>query len=227
MDGWMDNRTDGRTVICIFLPTSFLRPTNRSHHPLYITANGGEFRQSLHGYPRGYAQLLKSPQSFWPFQLHFINTRAAAGRLEPRSSRAPPDAKYSGLIECPCTTRRVKDAQARTIDGRPVSFDCRGEVLRQNNSVCSLSTYQGGYRCCEGGMVLLDADQEQPEGTDEYYLKVRFWFEEYHEEEQEEASSAEEEDEGALGVVRASHAHLFRLYLQTEQQAVRKLNDVS
>ena len=79
------------------------------HH---TTANGGEFRQSLHGYPQGYAQLLKSPQSFWPFQLHFINTRASAsalasaGRLEPRSSRAPPDAPYSGLIECPCSTRR-------------------------------------------------------------------------------------------------------------------------
>ena len=196
------------------------------------TANGGEFRQSLHGYPRGYAQLLKSPLSFWPFQLHFINTRAAAGRLEPRSSRAPPDAPYSGLIECPCTTRRVKDAQAQTIDGRPVSFDCRGEVLRQNNSVCSLATYQGGYRCCEGGMVLLDADQLQAKRTDEYYLKVRFWFEEYHEEEEQEGqdgapgASGSDED-GSVGVVHASHAHLFRLYLQTEQQAVRELDDAS
>ena len=69
-------------------------------------ANGGEFRQTFHGYPRGYAQLIESPQSFWPFQLHFINTRANVGRLEPASSRAPPDAAYSGLIECPCTTRR-------------------------------------------------------------------------------------------------------------------------
>lgn len=119
----------------------------------------------------------------------------------------------------------MKDAQAHTIDGQPVSFDCRGEVLRQNNSVCSLATYQGGYRCCEGGMVLLDAEQEQPEGVDEYYLKVRFWFEEYREEDSEVATAASgsvvEEDEGALDVVRASHAHLFRLYLQTEQQAVR------
>lgn len=194
------------------------------------TANGGEFRQTLHGYPQGYAQLLKSPQSFWPFQLHFINTRVAAGRLEPRSSRAPPDAPYSGLIECPCTTRRVKDAQAQTIDGRPVSFDCRGEVLRQNNSVCSFAAYQGGYRCCEGGMVLLDADQEQPEEIDEYYLKVQFWFDEYREEEEEAAAagaSVQEDEEGALGVVRASHAHLFRLYLQTEQQAVRESDNAS
>ena len=38
----------------------------------------------------------------------------------------------------------MKDHAAQTIDGRPVSFDCRGEVLRQNNSVCSLATYQAG-----------------------------------------------------------------------------------
>lgn len=118
----------------------------------------------------------------------------------------------------------MKDLQAHTIDGRPVSFDCRGEILRQNNSVCSLATYQGGYRCCEGGMVLLDADQEQPEGVDEYYLKIRFWYEPYREEEaaDQEAGGGDtaEDGDGELGVVRASHAHLFRLYLQTEQQAV-------
>jgi hypothetical protein len=116
----------------------------------------------------------------------------------------------------------VKDLQAGTIDGRPVGFDCRGEMLRQNNTVCQLGTYQGGYRCCEGGMVLLDADQAQPEGVDEYYLKVRFWYEPYHEQQQEQQEQQQEEEEkGELGVVRASHAHLFRLYLQTEQQAVR------
>ncbi len=46
-----------------------------------------------------------------------------------------------------------------------MSFDCRGEILRQNNSVCALGTYQGGYRCCEGGMVLLDADQVRATGV--------------------------------------------------------------
>ncbi len=63
--------------------------------------------------------------------------------------------------------------------------------------------------------------QAQPEGVDEYYVKVRFWYQPYHEEEAQQEH--EEEQEEALGAVRASHAHLFRLYLQTEQQAVSPL----
>lgn len=105
----------------------------------------------------------------------------------------------------------VIDKAANKIDGVDVSFNCKGEVLKQNNSVCAIETYKGGYRCCEGGMVLLDKDQVQPDAEDTYYLKVRFFYEPY-----EEAPVPGQED-----AVMASHAHLFRYYIQTEQFAVR------
>jgi len=262
---------------------------------VFCEANGGEYKYTYHGYPLGYAQLISSPAFFWPFQLHFINTRASVPRsLVPSSSRANPTTdKWNGLIECPCSDRRVFDPQANVIDGKPpYPINCQGEVKAQNNTVCSFATYQGGLRCCEPGMVLLDAVQQQPEGEDTYVLKVRYWFQEYKEEEEEggrkggqegregavekvvggggrgpgkdveggkEAVVVEERKEGGMAVaggagvggggggregaavsrvadggkdeedkqdaskaplsVRASHSHLFKAYIQTEQWA--------
>ena len=68
-------------------------------------------RKSYHGYPSGMAQLLDSPASFHiqPMQIDTKNrdyngTDFKAGIL-PKASAAPPNASYSGLLECPCTTR--------------------------------------------------------------------------------------------------------------------------
>ena len=82
---------------------------------LYFSeANGGEFRASFHGYPNGYAQLLNSPRYFniQPMQIDtrnrdpkYINSSIFRPGIMPRNSAAPKDAKYSGLLECPCTTR--------------------------------------------------------------------------------------------------------------------------
>lgn len=93
-------------------------------------ANGGEFRKSFHGFPPGTAVLINSPHSFavTPMQIDIWNRDAMAGPSEwnttnnkfvpgpqPRNSLAPtegPDAIYSGLLECPLTTRvrKVIDA---------------------------------------------------------------------------------------------------------------------
>jgi hypothetical protein len=80
-------------------------------------ANGGEVRQSFHGYAPGFAQLLQSPKEIQitPMQidtwhrdemdLDLDSTRFVAGPL-PRSSLAPKiNATYSGLLECPVSTR--------------------------------------------------------------------------------------------------------------------------
>lgn len=82
---------------------------------LYFSeANGGEFRASFHGYPNGYAQLLRSPKYFniQPMQIDtrnrdpkYINSSIFHPGIMPRNSAAPQDAIYSGLLECPCTTR--------------------------------------------------------------------------------------------------------------------------
>jgi len=88
-------------------------------------ANGGEMRQSFHGYAPGFAQLIESPRELQitPMQIdtwhrdlmplylhtrHFLTPpKFVAGPL-PRSSKAPRNATYSGLLECPLTTRITK-----------------------------------------------------------------------------------------------------------------------
>lgn len=84
-------------------------------------ANGGEMRQSFHGYAPGFAQMIRSPQQFQviPMQIDTWHrdqmslmdgsrTRFVPGPL-PKSSLAPIDHPlYSGLLECPVTTRITK-----------------------------------------------------------------------------------------------------------------------
>ncbi len=72
--------------------------------------NGNEACQSFHGLPPNYVQPIFSPATFDmnPMQ---INTRNPDGSGKrggplPRASAAPPNASYSGLLECPCSTRR-------------------------------------------------------------------------------------------------------------------------
>merc|ERR1719412_3310724 len=77
----------------------------------FSEGNGGEFRKSFHGYPAGMAQLIDSPTTFHiqPMQIdtknrHYNGTDFKPDLL-PKSSAAPPNASYSGLLEYPCTTR--------------------------------------------------------------------------------------------------------------------------
>jgi len=71
-------------------------------------------RKSYHGYSNGYAQLLQSPVTFsiQPMQIdthnrNWTGTTFKAGPL-PKAATAPAGAPYSGLLECPCTDRIVK-----------------------------------------------------------------------------------------------------------------------
>jgi hypothetical protein len=116
----------------------------------FSEANGGEFRQSFHGYPRNYAQLIRSPRFFniQPMQIDtrnrdpkYINqTKFVAGIL-PKEAASPPNAVYSGLLECPCTTRIHKEM----IHSYGVSLDekCARPVF--NESIClNISRSIGG-----------------------------------------------------------------------------------
>eukprot|EP00928_Gymnodinium_smaydae_P089563 TRINITY_DN7350_c0_g6_i1.p1 TRINITY_DN7350_c0_g6~~TRINITY_DN7350_c0_g6_i1.p1 ORF type:complete len:782 (-),score=96.02 TRINITY_DN7350_c0_g6_i1:86-2431(-) len=83
-------------------------------------ANGGETRKSFHGYAPGFAQVIESPEQLQitPMQIdtwhrekmNLTGSKFVAGPL-PRSSLAPPGAEYSGLLECPLTTRVTKDVE--------------------------------------------------------------------------------------------------------------------
>ena len=80
--------------------------------------NGGEYRKSYHGYAPGYGQVIGSPHTLQltPMQIDTWNRDHmkcepgepfVPGPL-PRNSWAPPGATYSGLLECPLTTRVTK-----------------------------------------------------------------------------------------------------------------------
>lgn len=82
----------------------------------YISeANGGEMRKSYHGYPKGYAQLVVSPDTLTivPMQIDTWNRDAVGPEYKdgplPKSSRIRNgEAGYSPLLECPCSDRLPK-----------------------------------------------------------------------------------------------------------------------
>ena len=99
-----------------------------------------------------------------------------------------------------------------TIDGWQFNNDrCapfpRSDLLEQNNPTCQIQTYRGGLSCCRDGKSLLDTAQEipWPDQPLEYYLKFRFYFEEYK--------------KPSLPTESPSHQQLIRLYWQTEAHA--------
>jgi len=83
------------------------------------------------------------------------------------------------------------------INGQGFGYNCApfpsGVLAEQNNPSCNVTTYTGGLHCCSHGSILLDADQTIPDGIDTFYIKMRFYFEEFN-----------------------NHKQMFRLYHQTE-----------
>jgi hypothetical protein len=83
-------------------------------------ANGGEVRKSFHGNAPGFVQVIKSPKKMQitPMQIdtwhrekmNLTGSPFVAGPF-PRNSLAAPDAPYSGLLECPVTTRLRKNIE--------------------------------------------------------------------------------------------------------------------
>merc|ERR1719147_119636 len=111
----------------------------------FSEGNGGEFRKSYHGYPRGMAQLIESPTTFHiqPMQIDTKNRHYHGPDfrpdLLPRASAAPPNASYSGLLECPCTDRIVKKVETEYLavsEGScPTPVDAATECFSAANKV--------------------------------------------------------------------------------------------
>ncbi len=61
------------------------------------------------------------------------------------------------------------------------SAEPRGDMLAQHNPACHMETYHGGLACCKHLWFLTDVAQETliPAAIDTYYLKFRFYFQEY------------------------------------------------
>merc|ERR1712166_40818 len=106
-----------------------LAPTSQ----FFSEGNGGESRHSFHGYPKGYAQLIHSPETWkiTPMNIDTRNRDCGANYtdvhncskfipgIEPRSSRffrgiPKGGTNYSGLLECPCNSRFGADYGNKT-----------------------------------------------------------------------------------------------------------------
>ena len=52
--------------------------------------------------------------------------------------------------------------------------------MTSTNPTCTIEQYQGGLSCCTSGNILLSKDQNPwPENKLTYYMKWRFYFEDY------------------------------------------------
>eukprot|EP00662_Eupelagonemidae_sp_cell21_P012214 gene12214-34016_t len=67
------------------------------------------------------------------------------------------------------------------INGQYQTPNCAAPPLTSlgANPSCSVETYVGGLQCCLNGDVLLDAEQSVESKEDEFFVRARFYFEEY------------------------------------------------
>lgn len=146
------------------------------------SAAGAEFRHNPQRFQKPFALLLRKPE-VWAPTLHIINTNLHDNRT--RADRSISDGYVSRLLECPCTPQRQFDLEHGTIDGKPADppIGCSPEFAATGNPSCNLSTYVGGWRCCEHGMFLVDTDKEcaNPECSekplDEVFMRFTFYYE--------------------------------------------------
>merc|ERR1719150_2794696 len=139
------------------------------------SAAGAEYRHNPQRWLAPYRLLLRKPE-VWSPTLHIINTNRRS------NSTSGGDGKL--LTECPCTPQRKINVSAGTIDGRAADppIGCSPEFAATGNPSCHLSTYQGGWRCCEHGVFLIDTAKEcstpdcSEEFQDEVYMKFTFYY---------------------------------------------------
>lgn len=160
-------------------------------------SNGGEVRQSFHGYAPGIAQIIASPHSIQitPMQIDTWNrdemdlknsTQFVAGPL-PRNSLAPPDASYSGLLECPVSTRIQKhlppqgyfvlDKGTCSKDGAIAAakdcYEAVSEMVRETDSVSLIHNVTGSDAQrpvgCSVRVVAVPVDKTEPRVLEAFY----------------------------------------------------------
>jgi len=140
------------------------------------SAAGAEYRHNPQQFQAPYRLLLKKPQAWFP-TFHVINTNKDNHTVSP-------------LLECPCSPQRKINPEAGTIDGRKPypPFGCSPAFAATGNPSCNLSTYVGGWRCCEHNVFLIDTDKEcrlpgcADEPLDQIFMKFTFEYEDAAEE---------------------------------------------
>mmetsp|Transcript_64003 Transcript_64003/g.162208 ORF Transcript_64003/g.162208 Transcript_64003/m.162208 type:complete len:506 (+) Transcript_64003:19-1536(+) len=156
----------------------FEEPHRIGRVSMFGSAAGAEYRKNPQRFNSPFRALLRRPQVWAPL-LHIINTKA------PVEAGAEHSAAWSPLIECPCTPQRKINVSAGTIDGRAADppIHCSPEFAATGNPSCHLATYQGGWRCCEDKMFLIDTAKEcanpdcSEKPVDEVHMKFTFFYE--------------------------------------------------
>jgi hypothetical protein len=145
------------------------------------SAAGAEYRHNPQRFEAPYRLIVSKPE-VWAPVLHIINTNLVDNRTSMSYNDKVDPPAVSRLLECPCTPQRKINPAAGTIDGKKPDpkFGCSKDFT---NPSCSLSTYVGGWRCCEHGMFLIDTDKEcktpdcAEKFVDEVYMKYTFQYE--------------------------------------------------
>eukprot|EP00933_Yihiella_yeosuensis_P080747 TRINITY_DN94226_c0_g1_i1.p1 TRINITY_DN94226_c0_g1~~TRINITY_DN94226_c0_g1_i1.p1 ORF type:complete len:503 (-),score=91.14 TRINITY_DN94226_c0_g1_i1:469-1908(-) len=151
---------------------------NHDELSVFGSAAGAEYRHNPQRFEAPFRALIKKPQVWSPL-LHIINTQ------EWTHTGGSQDIPYSPLLECPCTPQRKINVSAGTIDGKAADppIKCSQEFAATGNPSCHLSTYVGGWRCCEDGVFLVDTDEEcknsdcSEKPVDEVHMKFTFFYE--------------------------------------------------
>jgi hypothetical protein len=123
--------------------------------------NGGEFRKTFHGFPPGYAKIVSSPRamSITPMEIDTWNRSAISWMdiingngstfvpgIVPRNSLAPKDgvdAVYSGLLECPLTTRITKIIEE--LYDKKVSSHCPTPIQTPEDCFAAIGNLTFGF----------------------------------------------------------------------------------
>jgi hypothetical protein len=115
-----------------------------------VDGNGGEYKKSRHGTAAPWGVLVHSPTTF-TVQPMMINTRdpdsnvkypfntagpTTNASLLPSTCAAPPNAHYSGLLECPCTDRKPKVITQHSTVEREQCADASGLAALTDAATC-------------------------------------------------------------------------------------------
>lgn len=154
---------------------------------LFDDGNGGEYRKTFHGYASPFAQIVESPKAVAGTAMQIDTWNRDKMKLPskpgdkppkfvpgptPRNSLAPtegPDAIYSGLLECPLTTRVqvMPDNRSQDFGEGMVPFG-QGSGYYNYTGNCTIPTsVPGGQRtgtCHQWGQINANRCPEQPRG---------------------------------------------------------------
>jgi len=160
----------------VMFQDELLKQGKQSELVSFGSAEGAEYRHTPVGLQAPYALVIKKPEAFLPL-FHIINTKDDT-------------ATVSKLLECPCTPQRNIDPEHGLIDGKEPQprFDCSAAFAATGNPACNLSTYVGGWRCCDHGMFVIDTAKEctwprcWEKPKDRIFMKFTFEYEDAMEE---------------------------------------------